>query len=653
MSVLSFHQLTQSFGAFDLFQGVTGSVPNDGRIGLVGPNGVGKTTLLQILAGIEPPTTGDVHLARRTRLGYLRQEAMEAFQGRERTTVHDEMRRVFAHLQEEAAELRDMENRMAAGDHSEELLHTYSQAQMRFEAAGGYDYELRIQQVLDGLGFDRENWETPLDHLSGGQRTRALLARLLLEEPDLLVLDEPTNHLDIEAVEWLEGRLNIWEGAVLIVSHDRYFLDKVVNMIWELSADGLEVYRGNYSAYTTQRVERWERRRKELAAEQARLEKEMDYIRRNIASQRTSQAKGKLKRLNATLGVDGKAFKLWRTEEKLKEFKSQRVSADAKTFRLNLGTAGRSGHIVLRTDDVVVGYPGQVLFKADDIELTRLECAALIGPNGSGKTTFLKTILGDLPPLDGAVAPGASLQIGYFSQAHDALNLDNTILDELLRHQEMPISEARSYLGQYLFSGDDVQKKVSTLSGGERGRLALAILALQQANFLLLDEPTNHLDIASQELLQSVLERFEGTILMVSHDRYLIDRLATQIWSLGNGRLEVFGGSYQEYVTAREAEKARQKEAAVLQKPQSRSSAPQNGDGGLSKNEQRRLAEAIQLIETQIEAAEARLAAVGVELQAASEAQDFAAVQTKSEEFSQLEGELETLMTQWEALFEE
>ncbi len=649
MSILSFHQLAHSFGAVDLFEDVTASIPNDGRIGLVGPNGVGKTTLLQILVGQVRPSRGSVHLARDTRIGYLRQEAMLAFRGREHTTVYQEMLRVFDHLQALSRQLRAMEERMAAGDHSPELLDTYSHAQAEFERLGGYDFELRIQQVLDGLGFERASWQIPLEHLSGGQKTRALLARLLLEEPELLVLDEPTNHLDVSAIEWLENRLSAWRGAVLIVSHDRYFLDRITRTTWELSPTGIELYRGNYSAYTTQRAERWGRRRKALEADQARLEKEMEYIRRNIAGQRTSQAKGKLKRLNRELGVDGKAFKLWRTEETLKAYKSRRADGESQTFNLDLSSELRSGQIVLRTHRLQVGYPDHPLFTADDIELHRLEAAALIGPNGSGKTSFLKTVLGELEPLNGRLQHGASLQIGYFSQAHDALELENTILDELLRFQNMPISEARSYLGQYAFSGDDVYKPVGALSGGERGRLALAVLALQKANFLLLDEPTNHLDIPSQELLQEVLESFDGTILMVSHDRYLIDRLATQIWSLEDGRLRVFEGNYQEYLTARLQEReAEQSEPAAADPPPAvREPA---ATPALSKNERRRLEEALAAVESQIEAGEARLARIRDDLQAAGAAQDFDRIQSASLEYGQLEAHLEELLQEWERL---
>ena len=669
MSILTLHNLAQSFGAFDLFSGISGSIPNDGKIGLVGPNGVGKTTLIHILTGQETPKTGSVTLARGTRLGYLQQEAMRAFAGREDAAVYDEMLAIFAPVRQQAAELQAMEQAMADGTADDTLLEEYGHRLETFERMGGYDYETRIRQVLDGLGFDRANWHTPLQHLSGGQKTRALLAKLLLEQPDLLVLDEPTNHLDVEAIEWLENTLRAWRGALLIVSHDRYFLDRVVNTIWEMSATDMEVYKGNYSAYVNQRLERWERREKEYLALKERLEKELEFIKRNIAGQNTSIAQGKLSRLSRELKaieVGGLALALSGKQWSQMGIGSQRPMAVAEAeerikslprpqYRphvpgLHLQTQQRSGNIVLRTHELVVGYPAHPpLFEAEDIELWRLENAALIGPNGAGKTTFLRTVLGQLDAVRGRVELGASLKVAYFSQAHESLNHQNGILDELLRHHNMLISEARDYLGQYLFRGDDVYKKVGMLSGGERGRLALAILALQKANFLLLDEPTNHLDIASQEMLEEVLNRFEGTILLVSHDRYLIDKLATQIWVVQDGRLRVFHGRYSEFVAAREAavEGSKTTAAPVAIKPETAASPT------LSKNEQQRRARALEAIEAQIAGLEEKVAQAAEAMQQASERQDFGAIQEKSIEYAALEAELNTLIHEWEKMVSE
>ena len=672
MALLSAQNVGQSFGAFDLFSGVNVSVPNDGKIGLVGPNGIGKTTLLLILAGLARPTTGTVQRARQATIAYLPQEAEKAFAGAGKT-VYDEMLAVFAGLREEEARLRKMEQEMADGGISDELFERYSRAQERFELAGGYDYEIRIRQVLTGLGFPEEKWQMSLAHLSGGQKTRVLLGRLLLERPDLLILDEPTNHLDVQAIEWLEGTLRTWDGAVLLVSHDRYFLDRVVNTIWEMGRDNIEIYRGNYSAYLQQRQERWDRRRQEFDAFKERMEKELDYIRRNIAGQRTQMAKGKLKRIARELkavqvgglqAVQGKQWSRitaeldistddWGVADAAAAIKElQPPSGRPPQLNLDLRAGYRSGNIVLRTRDLLIGYPGTPLFRADDLELRRQECAALIGPNGSGKTTFLRTILGEIPPLEGEVRLGASLHIGYFAQAHSQLNPALTVLDELLQRRDMQLSEARSYLAQYLFRGDDVFKRVSALSGGERGRLALALLALEDANFLLLDEPTNHLDIPAQEVLQAVLEQFAGTILLVSHDRYLVNRLATQIWELHDDGLTVFAGPYQDYLAERDAARAAHAPAGS-QNGSGNGRQPEEERSGLSKNELRRLRERVQKLEAEISSTEKKLEDVTAALQVASAAEDVGKIQSLSIEYAATASQLEELMAAWEELAHE
>jgi ATP-binding cassette subfamily F protein 3 len=502
------------------------------------------------------------------------------------------------------------------------------------------------------------------------------LARLLLEKPDLLILDEPTNHLDVAAIEWLENVLKTWDGAVLVVSHDRYFLDTVANTIWEMSRHGIEMYRGNYSAYLQQRQERWERRRQEFAAFKARMEKELDYIRRNIAGQRTQMAKGKLKRITRELkaveagglqAVRGKQWSRitndldisgedWGVAEAAAHIKALHFAA-GRPPQLNLALKAeqRSGNIVLRTTDLRVGYPRTPLFRADDIELHRLECAALVGPNGSGKTTFLRTILGEVVPLAGEVQLGASLQLGYFAQAHEKLNLDHTVLEELLNRQNMPLGQARSYLARYLFQGEDVFKSVSALSGGERGRLALALLALEGANFLLLDEPTTHLDIPAQEVLQVVLEQFEGTILIVSHDRYLIDRLATQIWALHDRRLEVFAGGYQAYLAQRDGVR-REEEVETVQSTKelpTAAAAVQDGSPKLSKNEARRLRQAVRQLEEEIGRLEYELQQLSRALQVATEQEHFDKIRSLSIEYAAMEERLAARMKEWEKLAHE
>ena len=476
----------------------------------------------------------------------------------------------------------------------------------------------------------------PLSHLSGGQQTRALLARLLLESPDLLVLDEPTNHLDINAIEWLESFLKTWNGALLVVSHDRYFMDSVITTIWEMDWGRIEVYRGNYSHYLQQRDQRHARLVREYEAQQEMIAKEEEYIRRNIAGQNTAQAKGRLRRL-----------------ERLKRDQLIDRPRTERNIHLNLKADLRSGDKVLMTYNLVVGYePDKPLVNVPDITLYRGEIAAVIGPNGAGKTTLLKTLLGDLPPLSGSTRMGAAVQPGYFAQAHEGLNPANSVIDELLTVRALQQGEARNYLAAFLFTGDDVFRPVATLSGGERGRLALAKLALDGANFLLLDEPTNHLDIPSQEILQDVLDSFNGTILLVSHDRYLIDALATQIWDIQPGGMTVFEGTYQEYLQARDLARQGGREpqpvpARVEPKPAAR---PSNGKPALSPfQRQRRLQE----IEQTINRLEIGLVDLSGELGEASAAGAVDRVRMLGEAYNSAEAELERALHEWETLLDD
>jgi ATP-binding cassette, subfamily F, member 3 len=659
MSILAAKNLGLSFGAFDLFSGITVNVANDSKIGLIGPNGVGKTSLMMILAGLNQPTTGSVHIARGKRLGYLRQEATEAFAMHE-NTVYAEMLTVFGDLQDRQAHLHKLEADMATGCYTEELLATYGDLQAAFEHAGGYDYDLRIQQTLQGLGLGKQTWDMPLSHLSGGQKTRALLARLLLEKPALLMLDEPTNHLDAEAIEWLEHTLKEWDGAVLVASHDRYFLDNTVDTIWEMSRAGIELYAGNYSAYLLQRDARWEYAQRVFEEEKERLLKDVDFIQRNwVRASTHARALGLLRKVTRELAaVDAFGIMVLRSGKNWSELELRAdkpldvVEAIRKVnaldmpgrpprIRPRLSPSKDSGKIILRADKVDIGYPGNKLFQARLVELRRGECAALIGPNGSGKTTFLKTMLGQVEPLAGEVRLGASLEIGYFAQAHDELNPDNSVLDELLSYREMDQGQARSYLAQYLFRGDDVFKPVSALSGGERGRLALAILALRGANFLLLDEPTNHLDLPAREILQQVLSEFAGTILLVSHDRYLIDQLATQIWDLRAGRLNIFQGTYREYVLQRAASTSQPQHMLLKPKPMARDNS----------RDTRRRQQTLDLLEKRIREQELAVQKISQELHYAG-GRNYEAVNKLSWKYAQAQAELEKLTGEWERLVE-
>ena len=626
MSILTVSNLTKFYGPDEIFSGVTAEIPHRARIALVGPNGAGKTTLLNILAGLDIPTEGSVTKAKGLRIGFLpqRPELMGDH------VLWDEMLSAFAELREMEAELARLETALADPDQHDTAMERYGELQEKFEFAGGYTYEQRIRRVLHGLSFSPEDYHRPLAQLSGGQKTRALLGRLLLEEPDLLLLDEPTNHLDIDAIEWLENYLKEFTGAVLAVSHDRYFMDAVATTVWELDFGTLETYRGNYSHYVRQREERHERLLQEYEAQQEFIAKQEEYIRRNIAGQNTRQAKGRLRRL-----------------ERLKRDELILRPRERRDMHLRMKATVRSGDLVLRTRNLTVGWD-EPLFQAPDITLVRGEVAALIGPNGVGKSTFVKTIVEQIPPLSGEVKIGAAVKIGYFAQAHEMLNPKNSILDEVLSVKEMGLGEARNYLGLFLFSGDDVFRPVETLSGGERGRVALAKLALSGANFLVLDEPTNHLDISSQEVLQNVLSDFKGTILLVSHDRYLIDALATQIWAVNPGEMQVFNGTYQEYLTAREKQREADT-AASSSKPAQNGGKTSEKKHGLNPYQ---LKQRLDEIEATIHTLEEQLQTLTADIETASAQGNAERVRELGEAYTQTEADLQAAMQDWERLVE-
>ena len=664
MSLINISNLSKSYGARDIFTGLSFGIEKGARLGIVGPNGVGKTTLLRILAGVDEASSGSLHRSRLVRIGYLPQEADFEMTG----TLWDACESVFADLIEQQAALSQLEHEMADAALAEEALEKYGRMQHEFERRGGYTYQTRIRQVLGGLGFQGGDYAMSIDHLSGGQRTRAFLAKLLLSSPDVLLLDEPTNHLDIAAVEWLEGYLTHWEGAAVIVSHDRYFLDKVSTGILEMTAAGIEEYRGNYGHYLKQRQERWERRQEVFDSEKEKLVKDMEYIKKNIAGQNVQQAKGRLRRLTRVVqaieqvGLDAVLNTNWSqldVETTTSPFSVDEAERHVRALRLpdirppqlhlHLRAERRSGDLVIRTRDLQVGWPDKPLFHADDIEMRRTDCAALIGPNGAGKSTFLKTILGQLEPLEGEVLMGASLHIGYFAQAHEGLNPANTLIQEIQSAApNMLANDARQYLGKFLFSGDDAFKKVDVLSGGERGRLALAKLALEDTNLLLLDEPTNHLDIPSQEILEQVLEAYAGTILLVSHDRYLIDALGTQVWEIDpdDSRLTVFKGIYSELRAQREAEQARSQEAVKKADPRLTHPAPAHAKEA-AKGHRQRLAK-LQQTENLIAALESRLAEIGRILE--NPPANTTEVIRLSREYDSVQKEMDEKLAEWEAL---
>ena len=660
MSLITATSLSKSFGAEDIFRDVSFSIAGGARFALVGPNGIGKTTLLRILTGLEEPSAGKVTRAKSLRIGYLPQEADLQLDG----TVWDACLSVFAPLIRQQAELEKLEGAMSDPARRETALARYGAMQEDFQRRGGYVYPTRIKQVLTGLGFAADDFALPLEHLSGGQRTRAYLARLLLSDPDMLLLDEPTNHLDIDAVEWLEGYLSQWQGAAVIVSHDRYFLDHACNALLEMAASGSELYRGNYSMYLRERENRWNHRVEVFESERAKLLKDVEYIKKNIAGQNVQQAKGKLRRLTrivqaveqvgmeAVVGTNWSQLDVETTtspfsvEEADKRVRGLRSPMrHAPNLGLHLRSTRRSGDLVIRTKGLQIGFPGKLLFRAPDIELRRTDCAALIGPNGAGKSTFLKTILGQLEPLAGEVMLGASLHTGYFAQAHEGLDPEKSVLDEVLAASPgMLPHDGRTYLGRYLFSGDDAFKKVSMLSGGERGRLALAKLALQDTNLLLLDEPSNHLDIPSQEVLQAVLDAYDGTILLVTHDRFLVDALATQIWEIDpqESHLTLFKGTYSQLKEEREKEATRKPPVPV-----SRGSSSHRARQSTTAEQRRSVAE-LQEIENSIARLEQQLSDLGTLLE--DPPADPLEVRRLGQEYAKVQTEMDEMLGQWERL---
>jgi ATP-binding cassette, subfamily F, member 3 len=645
MSLLIATQLGKAYGALDVFEGVDLRVEAGDRIGFVGSNGAGKTTLLRILSGVEAPSTGVILRKRGLTVGYLPQDPPPPGDA----TLRGAMLSVFARLQAQGAALADLEHELAAAARTQgssaedaeryhELLAAYGQAQVEYEVAGGYTYDTRIAQVLGGLGFNEDAHDKPLAHLSGGEQTRALLAQLLLQEPDLLLLDEPTNHLDLEAVEWLEETLLRWHGALVVVAHDRYFLDKVATRIWDMEFGRLEVYRGNYTAYHGQRAARHVRQLREWEEQREFVKKTEDFIQQNLAGQRTKEAQGRRTRLERFL-----------RDEAIERPREER------RIRLGLTTEVRSGDLVLATKDLVVGYD-QPLFHSPDLEVRRGDRVALIGPNGAGKTTFLKTILAAVSPLSGKIRFGASVEVAYLAQAQAGLRPDQPVLDAILEVRNLPVSQARNFLGQFLFSGDEVFRPIGTLSGGQRSRVALARLTLQGANFLLLDEPTNHLDLASQEILEDVLRRFPGTVLLVSHDRYLVQALATHIWRVAGDELRAYTGNYEEYLRQRAAEQASAVGPPKAAQPSAERIDNRDGDRERAREERRlrkaveRQAEQAAALESRIRALEETLTRLSAELEAASLAGDVPRVQALGMQYQSTDAALGQMLSAWAEL---
>ena len=533
MIVLQVNKLSKYFGAEKILSDIKLEVQKRDRIGLVGRNGAGKSTLLKIIAEQMSYDEGEIIKPKELTLGYLAQNT--GLQSA--LSIWDEMLTVFQPLLQLEKQLRKLEHEMTLpetyknDDKYQKILKEYDELQVQFKDQGGYQYEADIRSVLHGLQFHNFDYSTPIASLSGGQRTRLALGKLLLAQPDLLILDEPTNHLDIETLTWLEQYLTSYKGAVLIVSHDRYFMDKVVSIIYEISRHTIKKYHGNYSDYLERKAEDYEREMKQFEKQQEEIARLNDFIQKNIVrATTTKRAQSRRKQLDRMQVID-------------------RPLGDEKSASFTFKMDKQTGHIVSTISQTSIGFSDKPIASNINISITKGDSIALVGPNGVGKTTLLKTVLGKLPALSGSISFGSNVVIGYYDQEQANLSSNKTVLNELWdEYPQTNEKDIRTVLGNFLFSGDDVLKSVSTLSGGEKARLALAKLILQGANFLILDEPTNHLDLDSKIVLENALFDFPGTILFVSHDRYFINRIASKVVELSTTGSEEFLGDYDYYV---------------------------------------------------------------------------------------------------------
>src|SRR5215210_3786264 len=631
----------KSYGAQDVLRGASLQVNPGEHVGLVGRNGAGKTTLFRMVTGEESPDRGDVVRARGVKLGLLEQH-VDFEPG---TTVHEAALAAFKALQDIEHEMHQLEHRMAeAPEDLDAVLERYSELQHEFERLGGFEYAAKAEAILQGLGFERDTWATPTEILSGGQKNRLGLARLLLAEPDVLLLDEPTNHLDVAAVEWLEEFLAAYKSAYVIISHDRYFLDRACTRIVEVELGKAVSYNGNYSAFLVEREERREIQQRAYENQRHLIAKTEEFIRRNLAGQKTKQAKSRRTMLQ----------KLERVEA---------IRPDAPQGNFQLQKVERAGTYVLTVDEASVGYPGNLLASDINFVLKRGECLGIIGPNGSGKTTFLKTVLGKLPQLAGDVRWGTNVSVGYYAQQLDDLDDRNEIMMELRRvaPSTATAGELRGFLARFLFTGDDVYKHVRDLSGGEKGRLALAKLIYSNVNVLVLDEQTNQLDSPSREALEEALDAYEGTIVTISPDRYFLDRVATQILALdGEGLAEHYDGDYTEYhdwkaerrAAESAAKAAREKAPEVKAAPRAEaqivtSRAPSKKGGG-KDSKKKGGGRDPKAVEDEIASVEGKLAALGEELGTPETARDPARLARLNADYQKAEERLRELYEEWE-----
>jgi ATP-binding cassette subfamily F protein 3 len=633
MIILQANKIERSFAGEVLFDNISLQVDERDRIALVGKNGAGKSTLLKILVGEEEPTSGEINKKRDLSLSYLAQDSR--FEST--NTIYDEMLHVFDDLRKTEKTLRQMELEMGekTGADLEKLMQDYDRLSEEFRQAGGFTYEADIRAILNGFKFDESMWQMKIEELSGGQNTRLALAKMLLEKPNLLVLDEPTNHLDIETIAWLENYLVNYSGALLIVSHDRYFLDKVATITLDLTKHSLDRYVGNYSSFVEQKEQKllteaknYEKQQKEIAA----LE---DFVNRNLVrASTTKRAQSRRKQLEKMERLD-------------------KPEAGTKSAHMTFHSDKTSGNVVLTVEEAAVGYDDQILSEPINLDIRKMNAVAIVGPNGIGKSTLIKSIVGQIPFIKGEARFGANVEVGYYDQTQSKLTPHNSVLDELWNDFKLtPEVEIRNRLGAFLFSGDDVKKTVGMLSGGERARLLLAKLSMENNNFLILDEPTNHLDIDSKEVLENALIDFDGTLLFVSHDRYFINRVATQVLELSEEGSTLYLGDYDYYLEKKaelEALAAAQAEAV----PVSSTEEGTSNDYHLQKQNQkelRKITRRIEQLEAEMEELDHKIQAITETMHSTNDAEDLVQLQS---DLDQLTIQQEAVMEEWAELSEQ
>ncbi|WP_434779868.1 ABC-F family ATP-binding cassette domain-containing protein [Streptococcus dysgalactiae] len=632
MIILQGNKLERSFSGDVLFQNISLQVDERDRIALVGPNGAGKSTLLKLLVGEETPTSGEVNTKKDLTLSYLAQNSR--FESDK--TIYEEMLKVFEALRQDEKRLRQMEMDMAtvSGQDLTRLMMDYDLLAERFRQQGGFTYEAEIKAILNGFKFDESMWQMTIAELSGGQNTRLALAKMLLEKPELLVLDEPTNHLDIETIAWLENYLANYQGALIIVSHDRYFLDKVATVTLDLTPSGLDRYSGNYSRFMALKAEKLVAEEKQFDKQQKEIAKLEDFVQKNIVrAYTTKRAQARRKQLEKIERLD-------------------KPTSGRKSAHMTFHAEKPSGNVVLRVEEAAIGYGDQALSEPINVDINKLDAIAVVGPNGIGKSTLIKSIIGQLPLLKGQLKYGANVETGYYDQTQSHLTPSNTVLEELWQDFSTTSEvDIRNRLGAFLFSGDDVKKSVSMLSGGEKARLLLAKLSMENNNFLVLDEPTNHLDIDSKEVLENALIDFDGTLLFVSHDRYFINRLATKVLEITEKGSTLYLGDYDYYLEKKaELEELARLAAGEDVEETVEASATDYQLQKANQKERRRLARRYEEIEARLETIEERIGAIQEDMHACN---DTIQLMTWQEEWDQLDQEQQLLMEEWESIAEQ